>query len=461
MNARFVRPAAMAATLFLAACGVTEEPTDVTYDPTWGDSLQVSDGKADFLDLAPIIRFGEAETGEVDSRQLDAYKLELTRGDQIRVTKTVTTGDLSPDFSLFRSGVTSVRSSDFNVSPKSLVKTYTIDSTAKYLIAVRAFRNQGAGRYSIVVECTGGPCAGEFPEPDDNEELDARTIGDCIDDARKCSLDALPRYNGAVGPVRARSVFDGCLEKTGTSDGLSCAKACESDDAKFVCDDIVSSLPFYADQTQACTAELESCMDDCADMDDGTPDEVFFTNVSICFSNGFNGTCDRLVRQLPACGGSLTDETAVCYESCRSISGAWMDDLDTICSDDCGTCGLECSRQLDDLGITVPTTGLVGDVVDAFTGEMDPFAVGDVCVTYVRVHREGDGEFAPGLYGLVEELDAGCAAERFERRINSAVSVEKAMLEPVADSDALQVLNDFQQATYLNLTGSVEPLDLW
>lgn len=427
----------LTAGLSLAACS---EATSVDYDPNWGTDQFVPDGKADFIDLAPAIEYGGKAQGSVNSTQLDVYKLSVTNGDQFTVTMNVTSGDLAPDASLFRAGGGAIRSRDFSISGQKLTKDYVADGTSTLLIAARAFRNQGSGKYEISIECTGGPCNGDLLDPvDPIQDADISDIHDCLVDAFDCSFDELPSWGGRVGQTRAANIFKGCLAKTPMFDGTSCEQACDHDsDTQDLCNSIVSSLPFYADQSADCLQEVDNCMDTCMDGDNGGSDEIWETGLAMCWENGFNGTCNGYATQLTACGGTVQNDTAVCYATCYSSSGVWMDDLDTICEDECGTCGIQCGRELD-WGVHIPSDGLVGDIVDTFMGEVDPFVIGDACITFVQVYQDGDGELPPGIYGLVEDLDTDCNAD--VHRVGEGVHATMAMLEEIADADKLDELN--------------------
>jgi hypothetical protein len=67
-------------------------------------------------------------------------------------------------------------------------------------------------------------------------------------------------------------------------------------------------------------------------------DDFWTTPEAICWAMGFNGTCDGYARGHATCGGDeyTTDSPGECHAFCRATSGAWMDDLDTICTDECG-----------------------------------------------------------------------------------------------------------------------------
>ena len=317
-------------TLLLAACGTTEG-----YDEDWGTD-DIPTGKADgLLDGAPVLTFGQVGRGYVEADQLDVYAIQLRGGDKITTKMTVTEGDLSPHNTLYYGGSVYLRSATFQRTDTSITKTYTIESTGRHFIAVKAYRNVGAGRYTLQFTCNGGPCNGEpvvrVLTPDER--------GECIGKARVCSFAELPRWNGAVGPARSRSIFEGCLAAAQTQDdGVACDEACDDDtDARMLCDAMMADLPFYADASPACLAELDECLASCHDEAEGTAEELWRTSESICWVNGFNGTCDGYARGHASCGGSeYADDTRdECLELCESTIGAWIDDLDTICTETC------------------------------------------------------------------------------------------------------------------------------
>ena len=304
------------------------------YDEDWGGDLP-SDGRADGLgDDAIPIEFGQTRKGTVDEQSLVLYRIKLTKGDELTATMRRTKGDLSPDLALFFGLTSNVKSATFKVKDAVLTKTYVIGSTGAHFFAARAFQNKGAGSFEVTLECTGGPCDGEF-EP---ELLSVEDADSCIARARKCAFKEMAQFGGDVGPARAASLFDGCLNMLGTEDGSSCSSACDDPDDDFaskpsdVCESVVAQIPFYADQKAACLAEVDSCLEDCTDLADGSIDDIFDAGFSRCWTFGFNGTCPSYARDHEACGGALEDGTSEqCHERCESIDGAWSDDLDDIC----------------------------------------------------------------------------------------------------------------------------------
>ncbi|MFK7991620.1 MAG: hypothetical protein AB8I08_36725 [Sandaracinaceae bacterium] len=315
------------------------------YDADWDANGPVSGGKADGLfDAVPDLEIGGSATGDVGADRLELYRIRLQRTDRIEVSMTVTSGDLNPHLSVYYGTSTYISSESWDRTGATLTKVYEADDAGTYLLAVRAYREEGDGDYELNVRCVGGPCAGELPPPE--SEYDVGEAYECISQARACAFERLPRYNGRVGEARAQLIMQGCLEEASLDDGTGCTAACEwtneddeYDTASSLCDAIVGTLPFYADQSEACLGTVTSCMDDCIDAadygygwDDG---ELWSSPEALCWENGFNGTCDGYARATAACGGELRPESAgECTALCHSTTGAHIDDLDTLCSSD-------------------------------------------------------------------------------------------------------------------------------
>jgi hypothetical protein len=315
-------------TALVAACASEE-----AYDEAWG-SDEIPAGKADgLLDSAEKLDFNEVGTGYVEGEQMDVYAIDLRGGDKITATMTVTSGDLNPHFTLYYGGSSYIGSATFVRQTRKIVKTYTLEATGRYYVAVKAYHQQGKGKYTFQITCNGGPCNGE---PVTLELSDAEQ-GECIEKARVCSFAALPPYNGYVGPARSRSIFDTCLATAVTTDrGATCDSACAADKGQYICEDIISSLPFYADASAACLAELEECMTECARYAEGDAYDVGDTAIAMCWTNGLNNTCDSYARGHQDCGGVYADNSAEeCLQLCEATTGAWVDDLDTMCSETC------------------------------------------------------------------------------------------------------------------------------
>lgn len=335
-------------TLILALAGCAAE---TMYDPDWEANAPIAGGKADgLLDILPALSFDGNVSGDVGGNRSELYVIDLQRMDRIELEMTVTSGNLNPHLSFFWGTSTYVGSESWERDGDTLRKTYVAEGAGKYLVAVRAYEGEGDGGYRVSARCLGGPCAGEFPEPEPGDEYDVESATDCIAKARRCSFERLPAYNGAVGAVRARQIFTGCLESVSLSDGTSCARACEYEgdptttyddgDAAGFCEGIQEMLIFYADQTPACLGVLDGCIGDCYDnFGSGyiysERGDFGYTAESLCLSTGFNGNCDRYARRHTDCGGDLLpDSGALCAELCQSTIGAPIDDLDTLCSSD-------------------------------------------------------------------------------------------------------------------------------
>lgn len=314
---------------FVAACAAT----DTIYVDDWGTEA-ISTGKADgLLDSAPVLAFDQVGTGYVEGDQLDVYAIDLRKNSTIAITQTVTDGDLAPHFTLYRGGTFHVSSTSFDRTTTAIVKTYALTESGRHYIGLKPYQGDGAGRYELKITCIVGPCTGI--EPVEPEPLEPGEAGNCIQKARRCAFDKLAAFNGAVGPARARSIFEGCMADSADE---RCDSVCATfDGGRELCDDIIGSLPFYADQSEQCLDTLESCMVDCYDIGgDGVPDELAYSSEGVCWQNGFNGTCDGYARGHAACGGEYADDSnEQCHALCQSTTGAWTDDLDLLCVEAC------------------------------------------------------------------------------------------------------------------------------
>jgi hypothetical protein len=323
----------------LLAIACTATPS---YEESWGEE-EIPSGKADGLaDLAQAIDFGQTVTGDVDSQSMVLYRISLQRGDELSMVMNVTNGDLSPHFSVFFGVSASVSSASFDVTSDKLTKTYVVDDTGTHFIAVRAFQNNGAGGYDFGVTCDAGPCNGDFT----TALLKDFEADECLDKARDCSFEDMQVFNGAVGPVRARSILEECNNKLSTNAGQSCASVCiptgpsNSAGPDDVCDSIIAELPFFADQTTACIGQLDFCMTECTSLSDNgfqfdSEEEIFEEAFSRCWAFGLNNNCPDYARTHEDCGGANeADSEEDCEELCAASSGAWADDLSSACPGD-------------------------------------------------------------------------------------------------------------------------------
>ena len=312
--------------LVLAACAKDSAPT--TGD---GESFHTNfDGP---LGWAPLMDIGDNINGKITKGQLDLWAFDMRSGDELTIEKTTVEGDLRPDFKLFE-GNRAVSSATFTPETGKLTKTYVLTESGRYLLGVRAYRGEGAGAYDIKISCTGGPCAGgAIDEP----LLEPHQANECIEDARQCAFVDMLAYNGAVQQARARQIFERCLDKVSTA-GVSCDKACEGEDATELCGWMIDLLPFYADQSPQCHAELNRCMNDCSEYENLWYDWGIHDGAeSTCMFNGANGSCNRYARNHEWCGGpNIHESDEQCWDWCESAWGAWSDDLYGMCNDECG-----------------------------------------------------------------------------------------------------------------------------
>jgi hypothetical protein len=345
----------------LLACSTDE----TTYDPDWAADETMEAGKADgLIDIAMEIEFDQVVTGSVGGDRIEVFRMHLTRNDKILLEETVTSGDLNPHMTLFFGTSTYVSSDDWERDGDVLRKWYTAESTGKYLLALRAYQGQGEGTYSVKATCLAGPCNGDPNDPPE-EYLSYGEVSHCLLEARECAFVNMLQYNGAVGEARAAKLLQDCLDDIMLDDGITCASACEetSDDPwdsspASVCDDIKAGIIFYADQSEDCIEQLNICMWDCVSYGDYGIyeyfDEFWTAPVAICWSTGLNGSCDGYARDHESCGGDRygIETPGECFEMCESTIGAWIDDLDTICDEDCdGKCQAEldtCEEECED-----------------------------------------------------------------------------------------------------------------
>ena len=344
--------------LFLCACAADTMPAG--YDPDWDADSPIAGGKADgVLDILPVLEMGGVVEGEVGGDRSEMYRINLLRTDRIQIEMRVTSGDLDPHLSFFYGTSSYVGSESWDRDGDAIKKVYVAESAGSYVVAARAYQGRGFGSYAIRVTCLGGPCAGELPPPE--SDLDPDDVASCVSQARRCAFAELPRYEGRVGDVRARQIFDECLGRASLRDGATCAAACdwlgeeadsEYDDARGLCDDVIGELPFWADQSAECFGTLDRCMSDCysAGGDSSSADELWRTNEAICWRDGLNGTCPGFARSHETCGGDIRNESArECTELCHSTTGAFIDDLDTLCSSD-SDCESYCDVDIDQAG---------------------------------------------------------------------------------------------------------------
>lgn len=331
--------------LFVGAVGPACAADDLgVAEDDWSEPIVSADGKADgILDLAPALSFGRESTGTVGGQALQVFALDLRKRDRFTLVMRKTGGDLVPSTTLYFGVGDAVSSATFESSSGSVTRTFEIGDTGRYYVAARAYRGRGAGGFSLLATCTGGPCAGEAPPA--GEALTVSQRGHCVDAARRCAFEGLPRFNGHVGPARARSLFEACISSVALEAGtVACTTACaaltdEDESAVELCDDVIGGLPFYADQSGACLVKANACVDDCVYAGHGSDElatKLWTTHGSLCWHSGLNGTCDGYARGHEVCGGDYAEgSTAECLALCHATIGAHVEDVDTTCEEQC------------------------------------------------------------------------------------------------------------------------------
>jgi hypothetical protein len=311
--------------LFILAVACEQAPSTDTAHATEAGGV---------LGYAPKIAFGKTVKGTIRDGQIDVWAIDLKGGDKLKLVEKVVKGDLAPDAALFLGASQKIKSASHQAAPKTLTKTYAVKSTGRYYVVVSAYKGKGAGDYSLKVTCTGGPCNGEPVVV----ELDDVQANDCLGRARPCAL-AAATADGSVTVTEARAMLKSCLGKTTLEDeGLSCKTACDRPEHNEVCEGFVKLLPFYASKPAACLAELNDCVEACQEGDGPTDAATLFDMPEyVCLQGGFNGNCDSYARGHEDCGGNeyADDTSAECHAFCESTFGAWNDDLDTICVENC------------------------------------------------------------------------------------------------------------------------------
>jgi hypothetical protein len=318
--------------LLLAAGGLAAcDEGDVAQDTGFHTSY------AGPLGWAPLVEIGSSISGTITKQQFDLWGLDLREGDQLTITQNVTSGNLAPEFKLMTANG-KVSSASFDANGSELTKTYEVTASGRYFLGVRAYQGGGEGSYAIDVACTGGPCAGA---PVAAPLLSPSDANECLESARACAFEDMKVYDGAVGPARARSLFNDCLAKTSIHDGgIACASACEGADAAMVCEVNIAAIPFYADQSDKCIGELNRCVSDCKQYadgnywyDDGVSDGPDF----ICTFESAHGSCDSYARDHEWCGGAnVHDSVEQCNDFCFNAWNAFSDDDYGTCAEECG-----------------------------------------------------------------------------------------------------------------------------
>lgn len=312
----------------MAGCSSSTGSFDPGAEPA-GLGEQVTRGKADGAFGSTEISIGDTVTGETAGDGIVLYALELETNDQLEVRITRTSGDLEPAAYFYRGTETFVRPDHFDVSPSNVVLDFTIATGGQHHIVVKAHHGAGAGGFELEVTCTGGPCDGG------SMLTGVRRQSECIQDAARCAVAALPAYDGRVGAVTAQRVFDGCL----ADQGSDCEHACDGSedlDSIIVCETIVDRLPALADQPVACHDTLNACLDGCEEIGGFYGFEHISESAAANCWDGYNGNCLEYIDAHASCGGDL-DEGSVgeCYAYCSATEGAWDEGPWDGCTDHC------------------------------------------------------------------------------------------------------------------------------
>jgi hypothetical protein len=295
-----------------------------------------------------MVKIGDEVKGFVDQNQIDLFGIDLDKGDRVQLTMNVTDGDLKPQLTMYLNASEHIKSDNYTAEGQLLTKVYSIAEKSRYYLVARAYQGSGSGHYSLKLECLEGPCHGDVMPPD---PLDLFTTSDCIKRIRECAFSQLSTE--LTKQESAKAIWDQCVASTTavsyiTDEFVSCKNACsEHQVATDLCNSIVNLIPFYAEKGKECADAFTYCVDLCyeAEGDSGIMEEGVFEEEfpncteNICTFAGFNGNCDNYARNYSLCGGTEYEEETKeeCYAFCEATTGAWIDDLDTLCDDRCAS----------------------------------------------------------------------------------------------------------------------------
>lgn len=298
----------------------------------------LTQGSGGILSQVPEIAFGDSASGFVSGKQIDIYRIALSNGDAVQLEMTRVNGNLDPAVLLYEGGSTELAPSSAEIGESSVTKSFTAGETGDHYIVVGAYDGQGKGNYDISVTCTGGPCAGDAPPV---EELTPEEAAFCLQQATICAFERLDQIAEDPGADNARAqLLEPCLAQSGGDDiEGSCANACIG--AEDLCNSISERLDFYAATEQACQGELTSCLEECLDVPDAgySTSNLSESTIAVCLiESPFNSNCDLFAVNHRDCGedaGYANDSEGECFALCEATRGAWIDDLDTICDEQC------------------------------------------------------------------------------------------------------------------------------
>lgn len=313
--------------LVALGCATEDASTlDLSSDPDL--SAEVTAAKADGAFGSREIELGERVSGSAGGDTLSLYAIELRAGDEFSVNVATTSGTLRPAAYLYFGTTVFIRPDSVESTSTGVALQFTAVTSGTHHIVVRAYRSLGEGSFVMDTACTGGGCAGE------STLTGNARINECINAATDCAFEALPDYDGRVGPSTANRVFNGCLAETGPD----CVEVCgSSDEASDACELIVAQLPTFADHSTACVAEMTMCLDSCREIDPfAGDDDIENRSSSACWS-GYNGNCLEYVEGHELCGGDTYDAGSFdeCRARCAATEGAFDEGPWDFCMEEC------------------------------------------------------------------------------------------------------------------------------
>lgn len=317
----------LTSTLLLALCIATacasDDPAgDPTLESDPGLTAAIDSAKADGAFGSREIALGATASGDVSSRSIGLFAINLSARDEIEVT--VDSSEFPPSAWLYEGTERWLRPADYSVTNSNATLTFTIENAGTHHIVVRPRGESNGGNFTLSVRR-----AGQEPEPMSGPAF----FNGCIDRAFSCALVEIEAYNGRVGAATAENVFSRCLE----ADAPGCENACEGEGA-WLCNSMKGELPALADVSRACVTQLSRCMDECTEGDHYSTESSPLTErgAAMCWASGRFGTCQDFIERVASCGGQIPDETsASCVARCEAAGGAWDEGPFDHCADVC------------------------------------------------------------------------------------------------------------------------------
>lgn len=320
--------------LSLACAADVEVPN---FDPEVSPELEseLAQSKADGAFGSRDISLGDTVSSSTGGEGLVLYSLALEAGDQIRLNITRDSGDLRPSAYLYEGIDTYVRPTSYDVSSDGVELFFTITTTGEHFIAVKAYRGEGNGDFTLATACSGGICDGA------SRFMGIARADQCLTRAADCALVDLDSYNGRVGAATAQRILDECL----ADEGSDCVDACNaSPELEHTCGIILESLPTFADTNRGCLVEVTLCLDYCSEANPyGYTDDPEYLQTPTCWdghqgdSSSATGHCMDYAFGLNDCGGDEYDgDTRLgCLALCEATDGAWDEGPWDSCTDEC------------------------------------------------------------------------------------------------------------------------------